>query len=328
MFKLPATHLGLAARSARYISARSMRPTASRLLTNRFYSTPANNNNNNTSKPEDTKPEEDFVAGVADPGTTRHGYDPLKPRKPLNRIAVGKAFDSNKAEQQATVGFINWKAALFFIATGGGLLYFFKSEKKRLEIEKLEESNRGYGKPLVGGPFNLIDQHGNPFTEKDLLGKFSLIYFGFSMCPDICPDELEKMSEMLNAINKDEKKVIPVFITCDPARDTPEVLKDYLAEFHPDIIGLTGTYDEIKKTCKAYRVYFSTPPDLKPGQDYLVDHSIFFYFMDPEGKYIDVFGRQYDAKTAVEKMKEHMAVWRPSDDRDKTFFETLFGKKR
>ena len=148
------------------------------------------------------------------------------------------------------------------------------------------------------------------------------------MCPDICPDELEKMSEMLNAINKDEKKVIPVFITCDPARDTPEVLKDYLAEFHPDIIGLTGTYDEIKKTCKAYRVYFSTPPDLKPGQDYLVDHSIFFYFMDPEGKYIDVFGRHYDAKTAVEKMKEHMAVWRPSDDRDKTFFETLFGKKR
>lgn len=265
--------------------------------------------------------------GVADPGTSRHGYDPLKPRKPLNRIHVGQAFDANKAEQQATVGFINWKAALFFILTGGGLLYFFKQEKKRLEIEKLEASNRGYGKPLVGGPFNLIDQNGNPFTEKDLLGKFSLIYFGFSMCPDICPDELEKMAEMLNEINKDGKKVTPVFVTCDPARDSPEVLKEYLAEFHPDIIGLTGSYDDIKQTCKAYRVYFSTPPDIKPGQDYLVDHSIFFYFMDPEGKYVDVFGRQYDAPGAVEKMKEHMAVWQPSEARENSWSEKLFGQK-
>lgn len=302
---------------------RSIRPAScvSRtLLNHRLYSSQTPKN--------EQEPEKLSSRGVEDPGTARHGYDPLKPRKPLNRIAVGKAFDSNKAEQQATVGFINWKAAIFFIATGGALMWFFKHEKQRIEIERLEESNRGYGKPLVGGPFNLVDQNGNEFTEKDLLGKFTLIYFGFSMCPDICPDELEKMAEMIDAINKDGKKVTPVFITCDPARDSPEVLKEYLAEFHPDIIGLTGTYENIKKTCKAYRVYFSTPPDLKPGQDYLVDHSIFFYFMDPEGKYIDVFGRQYDATTAVEKMKEHMAVWKPQESRDSTLFETLFGKKR
>lgn len=314
--------------------SRCVRPSyasSSRLVwsASRLYSNASSANTSQTPKEKKTGPEENMESrGVADPGTARHGYDPLKPRKPLNRIAVGKAFDANKAEQQATVGFINWKAAIFFAVTGGTLLYFFKNEKARVEIERLEESNRGYGKPLVGGPFNLIDQHGNPFTEKELEGRYSLIYFGFSMCPDICPDELEKMSEMLNVINKDEKKVIPVFITCDPARDSPEVLKEYLAEFHPDIIGLTGTYDEIKKTCKAYRVYFSTPPDLKPGQDYLVDHSIFFYFMDPEGKYLDVFGRQYTAETAVEKMKEHMAVWQPTEIRDSTLFEKLFGKKR
>lgn len=303
------------------VTSRGLRPSYSAtLMTTRLYSSQIPKQENKTDSKLETR-------GVEDPGTARHGYDPLKPRKKLNRIAVGKAFDANKAEQQATVGFINWKAAVFFVATGGVLLWFFKREKQRVEIERLEESNRGYGKPLVGGPFNLIDQNGNPFTEKDLEGQYSLIYFGFSMCPDICPDELEKMSTMLNAINKDGKKVLPIFITCDPVRDSPEVLKDYLAEFHSDIIGLTGTYEDIKKTCKSYRVYFSTPPDLKPDQDYLVDHSIFFYFMDPEGKYIDVFGRQYTAESAVEKMKEHMAVWKPSEAREKTFLEGLFDRK-
>jgi protein SCO1/2 len=73
--------------------------------------------------------------------------------------------------------------------------------------------------------------------------------------------------------------LIPIMITCDPARDTPEVLKEYLAEFHPSILGLTGSYENVKQTCKEYRVYFSTPPTVKPGQDYLVDHSIYFYLM-------------------------------------------------
>lgn len=79
----------------------------------------------------------------------------------------------------------------------------------------------------------------------------------------------------------------PIFISCDPARDTPDVVKTYLKEFHNDFVGLTGTYDNVKDTCKAYRVYFSTPPHLKPGQDYLVDHSIYFYLM---GEFAPVFG--------------------------------------
>ena len=106
------------------------------------------------------------------------------------------------------------------------------------------------------------------------------MYFGFTHCPDICPDELDKMAEVIDTIKKKCGDVLmPVMISCDPARDKPAVLKQYLAEFHPDIIGLTGEYDQIKDTCKVYRVYFSTPPDVKPGQDYLVDHSIYFYLM-------------------------------------------------
>lgn len=119
------------------------------------------------------------------------------------------------------------------------------------------------------------------------------IYFGFTHCPDICPDELDKMSDMIDRIKAACGDVLmPIMISCDPARDTPTVLKQYLKEFHPDIIGLTGEYEEVKQTCKVYRVYFSTPPHVKPGQDYLVDHSIYFYLM---GKYFSYVGRTLNA---------------------------------
>jgi protein SCO1/2 len=108
----------------------------------------------------------------------------------------------------------------------------------------------------------------------------SQVYFGFTHCPDICPDELDKMSLMYDKVVEQCGKVLlPIMITCDPARDNPNVLKEYLKEFHPEFIGLTGDYNQIKDTCKAYRVYFSTPPTVKPGEDYLVDHSIYFYLM-------------------------------------------------
>lgn len=287
--------------------------------------------NEGASRPK-KEDEERVVEGVRDPGTATHGYDPLKPRKPLSRIALGgsnKSIDHGRGRVQ---GVFSWKPALLFLATGGILTYYFVSEKRRIDSQREAEAHRGVGKPKVGGPFSLTDHNGNPFSDADLRGRWSLIYFGFSMCPDICPDELDKMSEMLDRINAHEKVLTPVFITCDPHRDSPDVLKRYLAEFHPDIIGLTGSYDDIKQTCKHYRVYFSTPPDLKPGQDYLVDHSIFFYLMDPEGNFVDALGRNYTADEATSIVQSHMREWRPAADRqhdqdkNKSFLERLITK--
>lgn len=102
----------------------------------------------------------------------------------------------------------------------------------------------------------------------------------------------------------------PVFITCDPARDDPKTLREYLDEFHPRLLGLTGSYDDIKATCKAYRVYFSTPENVKPGQDYLVDHSIYFYIMDPEGDFVEVLGRQHSPEEGAKIILDHMKQWK------------------
>lgn len=137
------------------------------------------------------------------------------------------------------------------------------------------------------------------------------VYFGFTHCPDICPEELDKMARMFDLVQAERPGgLLPVFVTCDPARDGPKELKEYLAEFHPSFIGLTGTYEQIKAMCKAYRVYFSTPKDVKPGTDYLVDHSIYFYLMDPEGDFVEALGRQHSPDQAAKVILGHMKDWR------------------
>lgn len=120
------------------------------------------------------------------------------------------------------------------------------------------------------------------------------------------------MAQMIDGVKKSQDGVVmtPVFITCDPARDTPAVMKEYLAEFHPDLVGLTGKWEQIKKICKDYRVYFSTPPDIKPGEDYLVDHSIYFYLMDPEGDFVEALGRQHSAEEAASIISAHINDWK------------------
>ncbi|KAI4142868.1 MAG: hypothetical protein LQ340_007191 [Diploschistes diacapsis] len=121
---------------------------------------------------------------------------------------------------------------------------------------------------------------------------------------------LSLVSESHPPSNPKSPDLLPVFITCDPARDTPAVLKSYLREFHPGLIGLTGTWEQIKAVCKLYRVYFSTPQGVKPGMDYLVDHSIYFYLMDPEGDFVEAIGRQHTAEQGAKIISDHMGDWK------------------
>ncbi|KAJ8084446.1 Cu-binding protein [Marasmius tenuissimus] len=222
--------------------------------------------------------------------------------------------------QRNVVGVFTPASAAVFVAVGTGLFFYFRHEKEKVaEQREKERSAQAYGRPNVGGPFALTKCTSSKpgpddvMTEKDLLGKWSLVYFGFTNCPDICPAELDKVTAVLNELKKTnpDLPIQPIFVSVDPARDTPAQIHLYLQDFHPDFIGLVGDYQQTKSMCKAYRVYFSTPPDADPKGDYLVDHSIFVYLMDPQGKFLEAFGQSTDQNTAAEKIKELIANWKP-----------------
>ncbi|TPX36683.1 hypothetical protein SmJEL517_g01386 [Synchytrium microbalum] len=209
-----------------------------------------------------------------------------------------------------------WNSVAAFATSSALLFAYFQYEQFAQSAKRDESKNVSVGKPLIGGPFALTDHFGKAVTSEDYKGKFVLLYFGYTFCPDVCPEELEKMAKVVDALDGDvsvgRDKVTPLFVSCDPRRDTPGIIKEYLAEYHPKFIGLTGTYDQIKQCAKAYRFYFSAPPNAADGKsvDYLVDHSIFFYLLDPEGKYVAHFGRSDAADTVAERVKDIILKYR------------------
>ena len=156
----------------------------------------------------------------------------------------------------------------------------------------------------VGGPFKLIDQNGQPFTDKDLKGKPFLVFFGFTHCPDICPTALFEVSEILRGLGSDADKVSAVFISVDPERDTPAVLKDYLSSFDPHLRGLTGSPEAIAAAAKEYRAYYNKVP-LEEG-DYTMDHSALVYLMDKEGRFVAPFNIKRPPAVAVTELRKYL----------------------
>ena len=142
------------------------------------------------------------------------------------------------------------------------------------------------GKALVGGPFTLIDSAGKTVTDQDFRGRYMLIFFGFTHCPDICPAELQVMAAALDQLGDKAKKVVPIFITLDPERDTPEAVGAYVKNFSSNIVGLTASKEAISATAKAYRVSFSKFQDKSGGDNYTIDHSALAYLMGADGEYI------------------------------------------
>jgi len=142
------------------------------------------------------------------------------------------------------------------------------------------------GKALIGGPFELVGKDGNTVTAKDFRGRYMLVFFGFTHCPDICPAELQVMSAALDDLGADAKKVVPVFITVDPERDTPDVVSAYVKNFGPNFVGLTGSPEQIAKVAKEYRVTYQKFQDESTGDNYSVDHSALVYLMGPDGEFV------------------------------------------
>jgi protein SCO1/2 len=140
---------------------------------------------------------------------------------------------------------------------------------------------------VIGGPFTLTDQDGHRRSDTDFRGRWMLVYFGYTYCPDVCPTTLAMISRALAKLGSKAGAVAPVFITVDPERDTPAVLKTYLAAFGPGFVGLTGTPGEIAKVAKAWRVYYARHP--LPGGPYAVDHSSAIYLIDPQGRFVKVY---------------------------------------
>jgi protein SCO1/2 len=150
----------------------------------------------------------------------------------------------------------------------------------------------------VGGAFELTDQTGKAVTNETLKGKYRIVYFGFTFCPDICPTELQHITDALGMLGKDADKFTPVFITVDPERDTAPVIAEYLKHFHPSFVGLTGTPEAIAKAAQAYRVFYSKEVPEDDPEAYTMNHSGYVYLMDCEGRYI----RHFDAGTSAADM--------------------------
>lgn len=162
------------------------------------------------------------------------------------------------------------------------------------------------GSTSIGGPFTLMDQNGRERRDRDFRGQMMLVYFGYTYCPDVCPTELVKMGAALDELGKDGEGVTPVFITVDPARDTPERMREYASNFHPRLVALTGDAEAVTRAAKAYRVYFARSKDSGEGDDYLMDHTSIIYLMGTDGQYLEHFTQGIDASRMAARIRPHL----------------------
>jgi protein SCO1 len=180
---------------------------------------------------------------------------------------------------------------------GGSAIYIWTQQNKDVFAE-CRGGQVGGGQ--IGGPFTLVDTKGQTVTDKEVLTKPSLVYFGYTFCPDVCPLDNARNAEAVDILEERGFDVNPVFISIDPARDTPEVLADFAESMHPKMIGLTGTEDQVKAASQAYKTYFKK----QDGDEdyYLVDHSTFTYLMLPKVGFVDFFRREDTADQMADRV--------------------------
>ena len=185
------------------------------------------------------------------------------------------------------------------VAFGIGALAAVAIQDRAHNLEDL--GGKGTG---VGGPFSLLNHDGKRVTERDFLGKYMLVAFGYTYCPDICPGELQVISNSMDQLGTRADKIVPVFISVDPQRDDVKQIREYVQNFHPKIVGLTGTAEEIKGAAKSYRVYYKKEDSSGgSGFSYAMSHSTFIYLMSPTGKYVTHFNYGITSEELTSKLR-------------------------
>jgi len=193
-------------------------------------------------------------------------------------------------------------AILMLVAAAGGFWFALQSGY----FGPLSDSAKQAGKIKIGGPFELVDHWGEKVTDADFTGANTLIFFGYTFCPDVCPTTLTNLSTALDILGDDAADMNVLFISVDPERDKPEYLKDYLQHFHPAIIGLTGDPIQIKKVAKAYGVYYAkAQEDGAEPDDYYMDHTALVFMMGPDGQYKAHFSHTTEPEAIVAKIREN-----------------------
>jgi protein SCO1/2 len=164
------------------------------------------------------------------------------------------------------------------------------------------------GTAAIGAPFSLTGHLGEPVSSADYAGKYLLIYFGYTFCPDVCPTELQDMGLAIDALGDDGARVQPIFITVDPERDTVEVLAEYAPAFHPRMLGLTGSVDEIAAVAKSFHVYYAKakPAADDPPDEYFMDHSSLIFLMGPDGTYLAHFSFGTSVEALAAGIRKHL----------------------
>ncbi len=161
------------------------------------------------------------------------------------------------------------------------------------------------GPPTIGGPFTLVNHSGETVTDTDFHGRFLLVFFGYTYCPDICPTTQTTITHALDRLGPDGDKVTPVFVSVDPEQDTPEYLREYLAYFHPRLVGLSGTPAQVAAAAEAYRVYYAKASQ-GGEEDYIMDHTAVIYLMGPEGKYLAHFAHETTPEDMASGIRRHL----------------------
>ncbi|KAI3389467.1 hypothetical protein SNEBB_004206 [Seison nebaliae] len=217
-------------------------------------------------------------------------------------------YGSSGSDGRTTVG-ITWRSFTITSTIGIGLVgivaYLRHEQKEKIKLEK----RKMVGKTALGGEWEgLIDSNNDQISSKDFHGKWCLLYFGFTHCPDICPEQIERLCEVVDKIEKykDASSLIPLFVSVDPERDTPQITKEYCEEFSKKLVGLTAkSLDDISQITKLYRVYFTQGPKDETN-DYIIDHAVITYLIGPNGEFVDYYGQNLTSEQMTHAIRLHM----------------------